>query len=144
MSTVKRASIYKRKSAVFVHAQSQTTAGVWIFARPCVVLSIDDKEAVGRAIRSALEGSEINVPHPSPSTRLGGPLYDMAGVKGWAAFAKGAAAVEVEEHGSLLAVIPMKNLGPQKGFVPDTPGQVVLEGSDPGLGAVVLEILGVP
>ncbi|HVV52919.1 MAG TPA: hypothetical protein VHO06_24875 [Polyangia bacterium] len=138
---VKRATVYLRKNGVFVHSLVQTTDGVWLLWQPCLAVPRNNENEIELAVRSALDGSRTGVPHPRSWTGLLDPLLAVAAVKTWSAFSKGASCVEVEEHGSLLVVIPMKNLGPRDGFQAETSQQVVIEIGDRRLGAVVLKML---
>jgi hypothetical protein len=79
-------------------------------------------DALGNAVFEALSGSVENILHP-PLAELEDrfkPVLELAGVKTWAAFARGASSVAIEEDISneWLIIEPWSNAGPKMGFVP--------------------------
>jgi hypothetical protein len=139
---MKRATVYRRKKQILVHASSRTTDGVWILWRPCLALpEASDNRELEQAIRAALDGSKTNVPHPQTWEGLLDPLLTLASVKAWSTFSKGASCVDVEEDGFRIALIPTRNLGPDEGFQPDTSRQIVLEPGTSEMGASIRKLL---
>jgi hypothetical protein len=80
---MKRVIIYQRKSQVFVFAQSQTTAGIWIMDGDVYASDVSDVGMIGLLIDKALETSKIDVPHPISWGGLSEPVLKLAGVKSW-------------------------------------------------------------
>jgi hypothetical protein len=60
------------------------------------------------------------VPHPDFKDEDKGfePMYDLAGVKSWTAFAKHALSVDFSADDEWLTIQPWKNEGSKQGFVP--------------------------
>lgn len=138
---IKNANVYKRQKQFFVHAMSKTTGYAWIIWEPILALpeTCDDQE-LDRAIRTALDGSRIDVPHPHPQDfeTLGAGLYAAAGVKSWRTFVKGASLVDVVQEGARITLTLQKRDG--AGFEPDDSHQVVLDATSE-LGAAVRKLL---
>ncbi len=63
-----------------------------------------------------LNASEEGVPHPTNWSGLLAPLLEIAGVKAWSTFTKGAKSLDLEAEGGRLKVVPTRNLGPREGF----------------------------
>ena len=116
----KSAAAYRRKNALLLHAESQTTAGVWIASPPFEKLdSGEDVVAIGQTIIKMLEASEASVPHPTKWDELFQPMLDLAGdVKSWTTFCKGACCVSVDLDDGKLTISPNKNAGAAEGFTP--------------------------
>jgi hypothetical protein len=101
-------------------------------------LSAGTGNDLGGAVRSALDRSRTDIPHPTSWTGLLDPLLELAGVKSWSTFAKSALCAEVEEEGGLASVVPTDNLGASGGFQPDPSRATPSEASDlESLGAKV-------
>ncbi len=121
------ATIYLRHGDILVHSSSRTTAGVWILSEPCTRLDSDcSNEALGNAVRAALQGSRSDVPHPAVWTGLVQPLLKLAKVKSWETFAKGALSASVEEEAGRISLIPSRNLGAKEGFTHDVDAALVV------------------
>jgi hypothetical protein len=136
--------MYLRGNDVFIHASSQTTAGVWIFSPPCARLDAASPDAdVGLGVLEALGGSQSGVRHPAVWTGLITPLLKLAKVKSWATFAKNASCADAVEESGRITVIPTRNLGEKEGFVEDPAGSIVLDAPTPdALGAAAKRALG--
>lgn len=114
------ATVYLRNEDLIVHAMSRTTDGVWILTQPCGRLPADvANELLGRASRKALNASQSRVPHPTDFKEVVAPLLQAAAVKSWAAFARSAVCVELEEpEPGAVRLVPTTNLGGSQGFIP--------------------------
>jgi hypothetical protein len=136
-----RASLFLRGDAMFLHADSETTAGVWIATEPFLRLeaSISDIE-LGKAIQRALQGSKRQVPHPQfrAGMSLVAPLLKLAGVKTWRAFERGAKCVSIQAELSEIAIVPEIRVGDNRGFQPLVAETITVGASeDAALGAAV-------
>jgi hypothetical protein len=141
---MKAATVYRRSSALLLHSSSKTTAGLWIATAPFLrVESGSAQAAKGEAALAVLNASQEGVPHPTNWSGLVAPLLELAGVKSWATFMKGAACLNLEVEGEQLKVIPNRNLGPKEGFEPVPENAVELPfPSSPGqIGAALEEAL---
>lgn len=140
---MKLASVYHYKGKLLVLAMSKTTDGVWIGWEPRLAVAEDaDPRAIGQAIVAALDGSLLNVPHPTNWKAVLSPLLALAGVKSWAAFAKFAAYVGVTERDGDICLMPTRNLGPTRGFENIQSGQVFTTRDDlTRLGVMAVEAL---
>ena len=108
---------YQRGKFFILHTSSCTTDGVWILTEPCIRLSRDcTDDALGEAVRTTLDASKINVPHPTEWDHGLEHLLAAAGVKSWSTFAKSALCVEINAEAQTLVLTPTMNLGPRKGF----------------------------
>lgn len=115
-STMRAATVYRREGRYFLHALSRTTDGLWMLCDPVLTASEGEgAETLGRKIVAALDGSRIDVP-PRTGKGLLAPLLAISGVRSWAAFAKSATCVEIEEEGGRITLVPTRNLGPKGGF----------------------------
>jgi len=121
---MKRATVYLRKHAIYIHSSSATTAGVWVLTSPCVKLERDCSERqIGEQALRALAESKTGLPHPREWGSVLEPLLRLANVKSWSEFARPASCAEIEEEGGRLSVVRTENLGAQEGFraVPQGP-----------------------
>jgi len=116
--SMKVATLYERRSGLYVHSSSKTTSGVWIVGAPVLNAKKDDVGQLGNAIRQCLEASSEGVPHPKSFANISDPLLALAGVKSFNAFAKSAKCVEIEMVGETVTMIPTRNGGGDEGFVP--------------------------
>jgi hypothetical protein len=133
---MRAATVYRRGNALYLNSSSRTTAGLWIATAPFLrVESGSALTARGEAALAALNASQEGVPHPTNWSELVAPLLELAGVRSWATFMKGAACLNLEVEGESLKIIPNRNLGPKEGFesipesavelpFPSSPGQI--------------------
>jgi hypothetical protein len=126
---MKSATVYRRADGFYLHADSQTTQGVWITAAARCKLAVDaSPETLGRAGTNMLQASERGVPHPAQDDwgKAFTPMFELAGVKTWAAFARHALNVGVRTNfdSESLIIEPWENAGTKNGFVP-MPGMEV-------------------
>jgi hypothetical protein len=120
---MKSASVYKRSDGWYVHADYQTTVGVWIEGPPRIKLGNRASSGeLGHAAIEALAGSEQGIPHPTVRELEIGfqPMLELADVKTWAAFARHARNVSLRtsSDGRWLIIEPWENVGMKRGFVP--------------------------
>lgn len=115
--TLRKATAYKRRARLVVHASSRTTDGVWVLDEPCIGLDVHcEDEELGAAARQALASSRDGVPHPSNWSGVLQPLLAAAGVRSWNTFAKSASCIELEDRDGALFLFPTANLGATEGF----------------------------
>jgi hypothetical protein len=116
---MKKASAYQRKNHIILFAVSDTTAGVGIAAAPVLRVESSDVTELGRAVLTALEGSQRNVPHPARDEwkEVAAPVLKAADVKSWHALAKAAKNVDIRFDTNRVSFIPTRNLGPKDGFI---------------------------
>jgi hypothetical protein len=101
------ASIYSKKDGWYVHADSRTTVGVYIGATPYLKVAFNaSSEDLGKAITSALEGSQVGVPHPTEWEHIVRPVYELAKVKTWHRFARDARRLSARLDDNGLTVEP--------------------------------------
>jgi hypothetical protein len=114
---MKRALVYSKERRFYAHAESATTAGVWIFAEPCIVLdgSTSD-EVLGDAVINVASLSKEGVQHPLRWNGLIDPLLSLSGAKSWREFQKNSLLVEIELRNELIVMTPTVNLGSKAGF----------------------------
>lgn len=120
---MKSATVYRRADGFYLHADSQTTHGVWITAAPQCKLAVDaSPETLGRAVTNMLKGSERGVSHPAQDDwgKAFTPMLELAGVKSWAAFARHALNVSIRTDSDTESLIiePWENAGTKMGFIP--------------------------
>ena len=139
---MKSAKAYRRNGKWFVHSDCQTTAGVWIASAPYVA-SEDDPATLGNAILEALEASAIEVPHPTSWGNIFSPVLDLAKVKSWTTFVKGASLVGVEANGPTIILTPHCNQGSEDGFDPleNQRTQLPIEANSRDVGQAALNVV---
>jgi hypothetical protein len=115
---VRSAAAFKRNDGWYFHSNSQTTMGLWIANAPFIKRALDEGDSVlGQTILEMLQASQLLVPHPAKWDASYG-ILDLAGVKSWAAFMRGASYVGVRGEDEWLMLEPSTNAGAKKGFVP--------------------------
>lgn len=115
---MQKAVAYQRDGKIFLHASSETTAGVWILDEPVMAAEPADASQLGQQIIDALNGSKEKVPHPTTWKGLFDPILHLAGVKSFKTFLKSAKCVGIESDAGRVSFIPTKNLGVDEGFEP--------------------------
>ncbi|MEU4423581.1 hypothetical protein AB0F81_23380 [Actinoplanes sp. NPDC024001] len=138
--------VYRRGKLILIDAMSRTVDGFWISSPPYLVLDVTaSPEEVGAALAQALAGSRQGVPNPpvrnAPSPIQ--PLLELAGVKSWNTFVKGASLVLVEQEKRSVVFKPHRNRGARQGFEefqPETP-LTVAPGDTGALGRQLLAAL---
>ena len=115
---MRRSGLYRRADGhYYIHADSQTTVGLWTAVRPFLKLGVDEPAArLGEAVCEALAASRTGIPHPTDWDAVEFPLPAMAGVKSWAKFAQCAKSVSVEDENGTLRIIPYKQARPRGSF----------------------------
>lgn len=118
-STRRLCHVYARREWLLVTAMSRTVDGFWVACPP--YLRLDRRtatpEEVGAAVETALEGSRDMVATPDwsgPSPLQ--PLFELAKVRSWSTFVRGARLVGVEQEGEAVRVTPQRNEGAREGF----------------------------
>lgn len=113
-----KAQVFLRRGTVFVTSNYQTDSGFWVEQEPYLVVSEADTSRLSAYVLEALDASRLGVPNPDDPNSLGSSrLPELAGVRNYSTFMKGAVAVDVSrsEQGS-VRVVPMRNGGSRKGF----------------------------
>lgn len=114
---MKAAIAYQIGGKTILHASCMTTEGVWILCPPLLAVSSESFSDVGDAVIQALDGSREHVPHPTSWEEIFSPLFKIAGVRSWRAFASSAKCVEIETSGNRVSFVPTINLGAKGGFL---------------------------
>ena len=110
--------VFRRKDRFIILPRNRTTAGVYVGTSPTLTAHLDvSAEQLGEMVLRSLEVGEDGVPHPEDWSNVPHPLWDAAGVRTWAAFAKGALNCDVYREGKMLRIQPMKNMGVKRGFL---------------------------
>ena len=112
---MKCATAYLRKGEVFLNSSSKTSVGAWVCTSPYLIVDSHDVEQLGRAVIEVINGSLDGIPHPTEFTSLTKPILEMAGVKSWGAFVKGAHCCEISESNDVITITPTINQG-KNGF----------------------------
>jgi hypothetical protein len=111
------ATVYKRSEAFYLHANSQTTEGVWVAVRPFLRLPAGEPAtSLGHTIIEVLHASQLGIPHPTDWDAVEYPLPELAGVKSWAMFMRSASCVSVTADGGKVMLMPNRNSGPREGY----------------------------
>jgi hypothetical protein len=144
---VKAAVAYQKGDALFLHASSQTTSGLWIASPPFIKAGMNDTPSfLGSALLEALGGSLTGLPHPTHWNAVIKPLLDLATVTTWQSFARKAksADIMIDEHEREIRIIPSRNLGTADGFEAITDESICLPNpsSNEALGTMLIEVLG--
>ncbi len=114
---MKKATVYKKGGYYYMHATSLTCDGFGIATNPFKrVEENEGKQSVMQMLFKVLEGSRKNVKQPRDIGQLKVPLLELAGVKSWNTFSRGASCCLIGLEDNILKVIPTK---PERGgFVP--------------------------
>ena len=113
------ASVYRRKGKLLIASASQTPGrhGLWIEAGPHLMAEVDDpRPEIGEKVREALAASRRDEPYPDDPESIQVPLLQLAGVKSWSTFMRGASQCFVEQEDDGVRFIPSHRDG--GGFVP--------------------------
>jgi hypothetical protein len=113
---MKFATVYGYGGRIFAHANSQTTAGVWVVTNPVLAIDRDDPVQLGKAVIDALNGSRRDIEHPTSWKGIFDPVLHLAKVTSWSRFARSAKCVEIECDNDKVSLFPTRNLGPRDGF----------------------------
>jgi hypothetical protein len=108
----KLATVHERRGFLLIQTALQTEQGLWIGTGPCAKLPASVSSAeIGAAMLEALARSGAIIPHPTDWTETEpDPVLQQAGVKNWAAFARGAKVVEVALE-TEIELTPTRNVG---------------------------------
>lgn len=137
--------IYERRGSLFVRTCLQTEVGLWLEQGPCKMLpSSAEPTVIGEAARDALARSGKTIPHPTEwkSVDEDNPILELAGIKRWSTFRKGARALGVSLYDDRIELIPSENEG-SEGFGPLTDDALRLapDASAEELGTAINEAL---
>ncbi len=144
---MKAAVAYQKGDALFLHASSQTTSGLWIASPPFIKAGMNDTPSfLGSALLEVLGGSLTGLPHPTHWNAVIKPLLDLATVKTWQSFARKAKSADIliDEHEREIRITPSRNLGTAEGFEAITDESICLPNpsSNEVLGTMLFEVLG--
>jgi hypothetical protein len=110
------ATVYERRGRIFVSAEAKTRAGFWVTQLTGRCRPRPPLHALAATVLHALARSGGTVPTSPPSESPAKPLLQLARVKTYATFARGAKAVTVSQEESGITVVPMHNGGSRTGF----------------------------
>lgn len=110
------ATCYLRKGQVYLHASSRTVDGFYVATPPFLVVDLANSRKVEASITSALAGSKAKVPTPPRDVELLSALYELAGVKTWGSFVRGAKMTHLYQLETTLRFRPTRNFGARNGF----------------------------
>lgn len=110
-------TVYKRANGWFLNPDARTVTGLWQSVPPFLMCALDSRPfELGNAVTRLLEESKQEMPHPAEIVAPK-PLLELAGVRSWSAFAKGASHVGVSADGDWITFDPSRNAGPRTGFL---------------------------
>ena len=141
-SMERHASVSLRRGQVYVQSKAQTVNGVYRIGRVVGASAVSDLVNIGKHVRLALEGFRAGLPHEVDSGEDIGS-YESFGVKSWREYIKGVKYVTVRQVGQTLELVPWRNQGARRGFVPTKNHDVIISNyaSDIEIGAALLEAL---
>jgi hypothetical protein len=119
-----------------------TTAGLWI-ASPPFLSSDDEVLSMGECLAQSLNASVEGVPHPTEWDGVFRPILELARVKSWNVFAKGAFLVGIEAESDEITLTPHRNLGAKDGFesIPEKNMTLSAKASAQELGDALSEVI---
>ena len=145
MKEDREACIYERRGSLFVVTCLQTEVGLWLEQGACTMLPSSVEPAIiGQAARDALSRSGKIIPHPTEwkSVDEDNPILELAGIKRWSAFRKGARALGVSLYDDRIELIPSENEGSQGfGHLTDDSLRLAPDASTEELGTAINEAL---
>lgn len=113
---MKKAAAFLRNGKVFLHPDSRTTKGFWIFSEPVLVTGAAEKN-LGLKLLTTLSHSKNGIPHPVSWKGLTNPLLKIAKVRSFDAFADDCKSVSACLDGDGLLLTPSKNRGQGNRFL---------------------------
>jgi hypothetical protein len=125
---IQHATVYRREDGYYFHANSQTTAGVWIASEPFLRLScMASVEEKGDAVTLCVAGSRSGVRHPQQNewSAVFAPMLALAGCKSWKSFEQNSECCQCEAENGFLTFIPQRLIAPDQGFEPIPGSQIV-------------------
>jgi len=106
-----RAALYVRQGVYFLTVDSQTEAGFWIEEESRCLDTDPTHEILAEEVLQALEKSRLAIVTP-PRDQIGSKLPELAGVKSFSTFMKGAICVDIKrDENDTIKVTPMTNKG---------------------------------
>ncbi len=124
------AAVYFRRGQFFIASYSQTTDGFWIETEPYFFGDAVGSAGVAALVLEALEATRLDIPTP-PRDSLGSKMPELAGVKTYGTFMRGAVSVDISrDDDGTLTVTPMRNSGARAGFEYIGDKAVVVESAD--------------
>jgi hypothetical protein len=145
MDSEQHATAYLKNGKVIIHAQARSTAGVYLAAMPVRRLPLEaGGDALGRALRDALDAYQAEVPHPTTWRDFGADVLKASGVRSWRALQVGTACCTISRNSAHIMISPSHNGGTSgdgRGFQPAPSADVALEASatPDRVGAALLE-----
>jgi len=142
---IKSATAYRKGGEIILHADSKTTAGVWIASPPFTALSATVAvEELGMILLDTISKSAAGVPHPRSKTdwaAVRAPLFQAFNVKSIEAQMQGTVCCGIMDEDGILRIRPTRNEGAREGFVP-VPGReicIASNASPPEIGAALIQ-----
>lgn len=109
--------LYVRRGHAYVTPESLTTDGFWVASPPFSKSDSDAPSAeLANLLLNALEASRCGVPTPPVSENPFARVLELAGVRSFGTFMKGARAVRLSSDGETVTLTPMRNAGAKGGF----------------------------
>lgn len=109
----------------------------------CVHASGEDLDEAGRAIRTCLEASSLDVAPPRSFSGVFDPVLELAEARSYNAFVKSAKCCEIELQDEVMTFLPTRNEGAEEGFVPLGTKVDVPSLSDREVGAAAIKALSI-
>lgn len=142
---MKSCLVYRRNDGWYIHADSITTSGAGI-ARPPYIKqprSVNAFELGSEALRALRESGPAAHPYPTDLNAVFDPMLELAGVKTWGKFAKGAVCIRLQLDDGGITCLPMHNDG--RGNFLAVGGRTIVIAVDAGplqVGEAILRALG--
>ncbi|EWT01849.1 hypothetical protein N865_08260 [Intrasporangium oryzae NRRL B-24470] len=140
------AGVDLRRGRLVVSSDSCTVDGLWVANGAFDILPADVPDRVlGEAASRMLDASGEGI--PTPDLRHGpspfAPVLTALGLRSYAAYARGALHVDLEQHDGTVVVSPSRNGGSREGFVGRADQSLTAKAGDSGaLGTAVRVALG--
>lgn len=113
---MRAATAYERRGKIYIHSNSGTTTGLWLFSEPVLSHSIEERDLIADSVRVVLNASRRGLPHTKIWTNLTAPLLKVAGVSSFNTFAKSTKCVSIRSDSGLITLTPTRNGGTKTGF----------------------------
>ena len=117
----KHLKIFIKNEIAYIHPESRTIDGIWVFSEPTFEAVVAETETFGNALLRALKLSNQEVPRPIQNAVLGDAFLRTIGVASWSALYKSSFAIDVEQDGDVVRLTPLEyggSQGAQKGLHP--------------------------
>lgn len=102
---MRHSSAFRRNNAYYLRSDSRMMNGVWLAGPPYIKLDLPaSSQSIADAVHQVLAASRVGIVDPGDSDDDDFPLLELAGVKSWVQFMKGARCVSIRTPDGVLSL----------------------------------------